>query len=150
VKRSANIVATDSAKFEVVWEEAGWRVFHERGKRAAKIALVDPAGYAHPIPSRKEGAGVIDPVERAAAKACHLEARRAPTLAQHVPSPGALRHLFEGTPRNSNVRLLPHHLELGAVSGDDVRAPLHDAQAVVERVTELGDVEIRDVRDDER
>ena len=106
VKRSANVVGTDTAKFEVVWEEAGWRVFHERGKRAAKLALVDPAGYAHPIPSRKEGGGVIDPVERAAAKACHLEARRASTLAQHVPSPGALRHLFEGTPRNSNVRLL--------------------------------------------
>lgn len=106
VKRSANVVAADTTKFEVVWEEAGWRVFHERGKRQAKIALVDPEGYAHPIPSRKEGGGVIDPVERAAAKACHLEARRAPILAQHVPSAGALRHLFEGTPRNSNVRLL--------------------------------------------
>jgi 3',5'-cyclic AMP phosphodiesterase CpdA len=106
VKRSANVVATDAAKFEVVWEEAGWRVFHERGKRRAKIALVDPAGFAHPIPSLKEGGGVIDPVERAASKACHLEARRAPTLASHVPSPGALRHLFDGTPRNSNVRLL--------------------------------------------
>ena len=106
VKRSVNVVATDTAKFETVWEEAGWKVFHERGKRAAKLTLVDPAGYAHPIPSRNEGGGVIDPVERAAAKACHLEARRATTLAQHVPSPGALRHLFEGTPRNSNVRLL--------------------------------------------
>lgn len=106
VKRSVNVVATDAARYETVWEEAGWRVFHERGKRAAKIMLVDPAGYAHPIPSRKDGGGVIDPVERAATKACHLEARRAPTLAQHVPSAGALRHLFEGTPRNSNVRLL--------------------------------------------
>jgi 3',5'-cyclic AMP phosphodiesterase CpdA len=106
VKRSANVVATDPVKYEVVWEEAGWRVFHERGKRAAKIALVDPDGYTHPIPSRKEGGGSVDPVERAAAKACHLEARRALTLAQHVPTPGALRHLFEGTPRNSNVRLL--------------------------------------------
>lgn len=106
VKRSANVVATDSAKFEVVWEEAGWRVFHERGKRQSKIALVDPGGYAHPIPSRKEGGGAIDPVERAATKACHLEARRSGTLAQHVPSQGAIRHLFEGTPRNSNVRLV--------------------------------------------
>lgn len=106
VKRSANVVATDPVKYEVVWEEAGWRVFHERGKRAAKIALVDPDGYTHPIPSRKESGGAIDPVERAATKACHLEARRAPTLANHVPTPGALRHLFEGTPRNSNVRLL--------------------------------------------
>lgn len=106
VKRSSNVVATDTTKYEIVWEEAGWRVFHERGKRRAKIALVDPDGYVHPIPSLKDGAGVIDPVERAAARACHLEARRARTLAQHVPAPGALRVLFEGTPRNSNVRLL--------------------------------------------
>jgi 3',5'-cyclic AMP phosphodiesterase CpdA len=106
VKRSVNVFPNDTAKYEIVWEEAGWRVFHERGKRTAKIALVDPAGFQHPVPSRKDGGGILDPVERAAAKACHLEARRAPTLAQHVPSPGALRHLFEGTPRNSNVRLL--------------------------------------------
>lgn len=106
VKRSTNPFPTDPAKYEVVWEEAGWRVLHARGKRAAKIALVDPDGYAHPLPSRKESPAIIDPVERAAAKACRLEARRASTLASHVPSPGALRHLYEGTPRNSNVRLL--------------------------------------------
>ena len=106
VKRTANVVATDAAKHEIVWEEAGWRIFHERGKRRSKITLVDPEGYAHPIPSLKEGAGVIDPVERAATKACHLEARRSSTLAQHVPSEGALQLLYEGTPRNSNVRLL--------------------------------------------
>jgi 3',5'-cyclic AMP phosphodiesterase CpdA len=106
VKRSVNPVATDAARFEIAWQEAGWRVLHERGKRRAKLTLVDPDGYAHPIPGLKDSGGLVDPVERAAAKACHLEARRAPTLAQHVPSPGALRHLFEGTPRNSNVRLL--------------------------------------------
>jgi 3',5'-cyclic-AMP phosphodiesterase len=106
VKRSANVVAADATKYEVAWEEAGWRVFHERGKRRAKIALVDPEGYAHAVPSLKEGGGVLDPIERAAAKACHLEARRACTLAQHVPNQGALRVLFDGTPRNSNIRLL--------------------------------------------
>jgi 3',5'-cyclic AMP phosphodiesterase CpdA len=106
VKRSVNVFPNDTGKLEIVWEEAGWRIFHERGKKVAKIALVDPDGYAHPIPSRKEGGGVLDPVERAAAKACHLEARRASTLAGHVPSAGALQVLFEGTPRNSNVRLL--------------------------------------------
>jgi len=106
VKRTTNPFPTDPARYEVVWEEAGWRVFHMRGKRAGKIALVDPEGYAHPLPSRKEGGGIIDPVERAAAKACRLEARRAPTLASHVPTPGALKHLYESTPRNSNVRLL--------------------------------------------
>jgi 3',5'-cyclic-AMP phosphodiesterase len=106
VKRSANVVATDPAKFEIAWEEAGWRVFHQRGKRRSKIALVDPDGYAHPVPSTKESGGVIDPVERAATKACRLEARRSSTLARHVPSAGALQVLFDGTPRNSNVRLL--------------------------------------------
>ncbi|MDB4945277.1 MAG: 3,5-cyclic-nucleotide phosphodiesterase [Labilithrix sp.] len=106
VKRSANVVATDTPKLEVVWQESGWRIFHEKGKRPSKIALVDPDGYAHPIPSLKEGGGVIDPVERAASRAFHLEARRASTLAAHLPGPGALRVLYEGTPRNSNVRLL--------------------------------------------
>ncbi len=106
VKRSANVAPVDPAKLEVVWEEAGWRVYHEKGKRRGKIALVDPHGYAHPIPSVKKGGGAIDPVERAAAKACHLEARRASVLAAHVPGAGALQTLFEGTPRNSNVRLL--------------------------------------------
>jgi 3',5'-cyclic AMP phosphodiesterase CpdA len=106
VKRSAHPAAADPARFEVAWEEAGWRVVHERGKRRAKIALIDPAGFSHPVPSRKDGAGVLDPVERAAARACHIEARRAPTLAAHVPAHGALQVLFDGTPRNSNVRLL--------------------------------------------
>jgi 3',5'-cyclic AMP phosphodiesterase CpdA len=106
VKRSANVVAVDLDRLEVVWEEAGWRVLHHKGKRRGKIALVDPEGYAHAIPSVKQGGGVLDPVERAAAKACHLEARRAPVLASHVPTPGALKTLYEGTPRNSNIRLL--------------------------------------------
>lgn len=106
VKRSANVVPVDPKKHEVVWEEAHWRVVHERGKRQAKIALVDPENYGHPIPSVKESGGLLDPVERAAAKACRLEARRSAVLSQHPPSPGALRLLFDGTPRNSNVRLM--------------------------------------------
>jgi 3',5'-cyclic AMP phosphodiesterase CpdA len=106
VKRSANVAAVDPGKYDVVWEEAGWRVLRERGTRRAKIGLVDPQGYLHPIPSVKESGGVLDPTERAAAKACRLEARRASVLAEHVPSAGALRHLFDATPRNSNVRLL--------------------------------------------
>ena len=107
VKRSANVVAApEGADVEVAWEEAGWRVLRQRTKRRTRIALVDPDGYAHPIPSLKESGGVLDPVERAATKACRLEARRASTLAGHVPGPGALKHLFEATLRNSNVRLL--------------------------------------------
>src|SRR5260221_677316 len=75
VKRSARPVETNPAKYEVFWEEAGWRVLHQRGARRAKIALVDPDGYAHPIPSPREAGGAPDPVERAAAKACRREAR---------------------------------------------------------------------------
>ena len=106
VKRSAHVAIKSDAKLEVVWEEAGWRVLHERGKRRGKIALVDPQDYTHSVPSLKASGGVMDPVERAAAKACHLEARRASQLARHLPSEGALKHLYEGTPRNSNVRLV--------------------------------------------
>lgn len=106
VKRSAHVAATAPDKYETLWEEAGWRVLRERGRRGAKIALVDSEGYQHPVPSVKESGGVLDPIERAAAKACRLEARRAPVLAEYPPTPKALRHLFDVTPRNSNVRLL--------------------------------------------
>jgi 3',5'-cyclic AMP phosphodiesterase CpdA len=106
VKRSANVALVDSGKLETVWQEAGWRVLRERGKRRARLFLVDPQQYSHPIPGVKEGGGVLDPVERAATKACRLEARRALVLARHLPTTAALRHLSEATPRNSNVRLL--------------------------------------------
>lgn len=106
VKRTAHPAPIDPGKYEVAWEEAGWRVLHEKGKKRAKIALVDPQGYAHPIPSAKQGEGIIDPVERAAGKACRLEARRAATLASAIPPSGALKLLHETTPRNSNIRLL--------------------------------------------
>lgn len=106
VKRSVNAAVVDPLKYELAWEEAGWRVLRERLVRRPGIALIDPQGYVHPIPSRKEGGGVVDPIERAAAKACRLEARRATTLAGHPPSAGALAHLADATPRNSNVRLL--------------------------------------------
>ena len=106
VKRSANVAAVDATRFDVVWEEAGWRVIHERGKRRGKIGLVDPQNYMHPVPSVKEAGGLLDPIERAASKACRLEARRASVLARHLPTGGALRHLFDATPRNANIRLV--------------------------------------------
>jgi 3',5'-cyclic-AMP phosphodiesterase len=106
VKRSARPADLTPTKFEVYWEEAGWKVLHERGARRAKIALVDPEGYLHPIPSPREAGGAPDPVERAAGKACRLEARRASTLARAIPSEGAITTLLEHTPKNSNVRLL--------------------------------------------
>lgn len=130
VKRTADVVAVDLATLEVVWEEAGWRVLHERGKRRAKIALVDPEGYAHALPSVKDGGGSLDPVERAASKACRLEARRASVLARHVPSAGALRVLYEATPRSSNLRLLR------AVAAIDEAEP--DAVVITGDITDDG------------
>lgn len=120
VKRSANVAAVDAARYEVVWEEAGWRVLRERGTRRAKIGLVDPGNYLHPIPSVKASGGLLDPIERAAAQACRLEARRASVLARHVPSPAALGHMFDATPRNSNLRLLRAALALEEQAPDAV------------------------------
>jgi 3',5'-cyclic AMP phosphodiesterase CpdA len=120
VKRSANVASVDAARYETVWEEASWRVIRERAKRRAKLGLVDPHGYLHPIPSVKDSGGVLDPVERAAVKACRLEARRAGVLARHVPTAGALRLLFETTPRNSNVRLLRAAAALEEAGADAV------------------------------
>ena len=45
-------------------------------------------------------------MERAAAKACRLEARRAKTLAVAPPSEGALAQMLETTPHNTNLRFL--------------------------------------------
>jgi 3',5'-cyclic AMP phosphodiesterase CpdA len=106
VKRSVRVTDVDPVRWEVRWEEAGWRVLHEKGARRGKIALVDPDGYAHGLPSARSERELVDPIERAAAKACRLEARRAATLAHDVPGPGAVELLFAATPKNSNVRLL--------------------------------------------
>jgi Icc protein len=94
------------ARFETCWEEGGWRVLRDRGKKKSGPVLVDPDGYAHPVPSVRDGGGVKDPVERAAAKACRLEARRATTLAASPPGEGALVSMLESTPHNVNLRLL--------------------------------------------
>ncbi len=105
VKRSAMQADASAARFETQWEEAGWRVLHPKGARRGKLTLVDPQGYAHPVPSVRESGGVLDPVERAAAKACRLEARNARTLGGGRPSDGAIETMLEATPKNSNVRL---------------------------------------------
>jgi 3',5'-cyclic AMP phosphodiesterase CpdA len=106
VRRSAMVADTSSSRFEVAWEEAGWKVLHARGAKASKIVLIDPEGYAHPVPSLGQSEGDLDPVERAAAKACRLEARRAATLAGASPTDGALALMLRSTPKNSNLRLL--------------------------------------------
>lgn len=106
VKRSAQQADVSASHYEVFWEEAGWRVLHLREAKRSKLTLVDPEGYSHPIPSSRAADGIADPVERAAWKACHLEARRAMTLARGIPSEGALKVMATATPKNSNVRLL--------------------------------------------
>jgi 3',5'-cyclic AMP phosphodiesterase CpdA len=124
VKRSARVADTSEARFATCWEEATWRVLRERTKRR-EVVLVDPEGYAHPVPSVRESGGLLDPVERAAAKACRLEARRAKTLAAAPPGEGALASMLETTPHNSNLRCLraarvvaEHHVDAVVVTGD--------------------------------
>lgn len=107
IGRSKNPVDLRVSTFETLWEEAGWRVLGHRGWAKSKVLIVDPDGFAYRPPKRGEvESAVRDPVERAAAKACHLEARRARTLAASPPSAGALDLLAAATPGNSNVRLL--------------------------------------------
>ena len=118
VKRSARIADASPSRFDVCWEEAGWRVLRERGPKKKPPTLIDPEGYAHPVPSAGKS-GLLDPVERAAAKACRLEARRAATLATGMPSEGALAVLQSATPKNSNIRFLR---AARAVSDADVDA----------------------------
>ncbi len=106
IRRSARIADVSPTRYDIVWAEAGWRVLHLRGARPGRVALVDPDGYAHPVPSSRQSGGMPDPVERAAARACRLEARRAGTLAANPPSDGALEMLQSVTPANTNLRLL--------------------------------------------
>ncbi len=102
VRRSANVANTSELEWKEVWAEAHWRVL----KRKNKLLVIDPDGYSHPAPPRGDFPTITDPTERAAAKACRLEARRSATLASSIPSEGALELLAETTPRNANIRLL--------------------------------------------
>jgi Icc protein len=105
IKRSARIADASETRFATCWEEASWRVLRDRHKKR-EVVLVDPEGYSHRVPSARESGGLLDPVERAAAKACRLEARRAVTLAASPPSEGALAAMLETTPHNANLRVL--------------------------------------------
>jgi Icc protein len=106
VRRSARIADPSETSFDTAWQEWGWRVLRERGKKRADIVLVDPEGYGHGVPSVGDSGGLLDPVERAAAKAVRLEARRARTLVDKPPTAGALAALLEATPQNVNLRCL--------------------------------------------
>src|SRR4051812_20804460 len=70
VKRSVNVADASELRYEVAWAEAGWRVLHERAGRKGKLVIIDPDGYSHPAPSPREGGAELDPLGRAAAKAC--------------------------------------------------------------------------------
>jgi Icc protein len=105
-RRSARVADVAESRFETCWEEASWRVLRERGKRKGDVMLVDPDGYRHPVPTARDAGGLLDPVERAAGKACRLEARRAGTLAGSTPSEGALAQMLETTPHNTNLRFM--------------------------------------------
>src|SRR6202142_162116 len=125
IKRSARVTDTAASRFDTCWEEASWRVLRERAKKRGEIVLVDPQGYAHPVPSVREGGGVKDPVERAAAKACRLEGRRSVPLAAAPPGDGALAAMLDVTPHNANLRLLraahvvvEHDVEAVVITGD--------------------------------
>jgi Icc protein len=125
IRRSAQVVDATDARFETCWEEGMWRVLRERSKKKAEIRIVDPQGYGHSVPTVKEGGGVKDPVERAAAKACRLEARRSPTLAAAPPADGALASMLDVTPHNANLRLLraarvvaEHDVDAVVITGD--------------------------------
>jgi 3',5'-cyclic AMP phosphodiesterase CpdA len=106
VKRSARVADVADVRWETAWEEAHWRVLREKGARRPKVTLVDPDGYGHAVPSVKDAGGVLDPIERAAAKACRLESRRAKTLAEAPPTDGALDLLQQATPSNANLRCM--------------------------------------------
>jgi Icc protein len=125
IKRSAHVVDTTAARFETCWEQAAWRVLRDRSKKKPAIVIVDPQGYAHAVPSVRKGGGVQDPVERAAATASRLEARRSRTLAAAQPSEGALGSLLDATPHNANLRLLraarvvaEHDVDAVVITGD--------------------------------
>jgi Icc protein len=106
VKRSARIADASEAGYQIPWQESGWRVLRERDKKKPDVVLIDPEGYSHSIPSARDVGGLLDPVERAAAKALRLEGRRASTLVAAPPTEGGLASLIEATPHNVNLRCL--------------------------------------------
>jgi Icc protein len=119
VKRSARITDASESSHQTVWQEAGWRVLRER-TRKPYIVLIDPEGYSHPIPSARDAGGLLDPVERAAAKALRLEGRRASTLVNAPPTEGRLASLLEVTPHNVNLRCLRGAKAVGDAGVDAV------------------------------
>lgn len=128
VSRTKNVADADPSRWEPVWRGAGWQVLRRIGKKSKDIQLLDPNGYAHPVPPRKR-VDDPDPVVRAAWLASRLDARRSAVLAESPPSAARLAMLAEGTPKNTNVRLL----QAASAMGDDV-----DAVAITGDLTDDG------------
>lgn len=114
--------AKGEPRHEELWEEAGWRVLRDTLARKPRIALLDPQGYAHALPREAPAAGapVVGPLERAAARARLLEARRSLTLAANPPDEEALQALAGATPHNINLRLLRAARQVAATRPDVV------------------------------
>jgi 3',5'-cyclic AMP phosphodiesterase CpdA len=108
------------SRYETVWEQTGWRIARDLRARRPHFVLVDPEGYAHPVPGPRNGAGSADPVERAVRRAQLLEARRADVLARALPglTAPALQALLAETPENTNLRLLHALRRIGETDGD--------------------------------
>jgi len=105
VSRGKHLADVAPSRWTTTWADEGWTVLQRVGKKASDIQLVDPEGYAHPVPSRK----VVDdpdPTGRAVFLARRLEARRAAALAALPPDARRLDMLAAETPKNTNLRLL--------------------------------------------
>ncbi|MBL9108360.1 MAG: hypothetical protein JNM74_03785, partial [Myxococcales bacterium] len=89
VARSKNLADADPSRWEPVWRGAGWQVLRRVGKKSKDIQLLDPSGYSHRVPSRKQ-VDDPDPVVRAAWLASRLDARRSAVLAESPPSAARL------------------------------------------------------------
>lgn len=117
VPRSKQPADLAPSRWEPVWSSAGWQVVQRRGKKSSDIKLIDPEGYAHPVPSRR-GSEAHEPLDRAVDLAARLEARCARTLAASPPDAATLARLAEETPKNTNLRIL----QAAAAIGPDVDA----------------------------
>lgn len=105
VRRGGRPFPLDPVHHRVVAESDGWRVLDDRRSRKPRLFLLDPQGYAHPIPTPKAVAEP-DPIRRALSRAQALERRRAVTLAAAPPDDATLDALLAETPDNTNLRLL--------------------------------------------
>lgn len=112
-----------------LWSQNGWRVVTAIDKKKERLALLDPAGYEHPIPKVKSPTAT--PLGIATERARFLHERSARALAADLPTGERLDTLLAGTPRNSNLRLLQ---AVRAINRDAI-----DAVVITGDLTDDGD-----------